>query len=337
MADTDHAYKLLFSHRETVIDLLSAFVPGDWVAHLDYATLERVSEVMVGYDLREREDDAIWRVRWGERWLYIYLLLEFQSSIDRWMAVRVMIYVGMLYQELIKAKEITPQDDLPPVLPIVLYNGESPWTAATDLATLIAPGLPAELQRWQPQVHYLLLDQLRCDDDALAGQQNLVAAIFRLEKSRTLEEMERVLAELVTWLTRPEQTALRRAFVVWIKRVLAPARLPNVDVPHVTELAEMHNMLAERVKAWTEAWKQEGLKEGRKEGRKEGLKEGLKEGHRDGEAKILRKLLSHKFGPLPPWVDERLAKASEAELEHWSERLFESQSLGDIFPDTPAS
>ncbi|MGA7978728.1 MAG: Rpn family recombination-promoting nuclease/putative transposase, partial [Chromatiaceae bacterium] len=87
MAQHDPSYKLLFSHTRMVEDLIRGFVHEDWVAELDFTTLERVSEKSVSVDLRTREDDMIWRLRWGERWLYVYLLLEFQSSVDRFMAV----------------------------------------------------------------------------------------------------------------------------------------------------------------------------------------------------------------------------------------------------------
>lgn len=65
--------------------------------------LERVPDSFVGEDWRGREGDVIWRVRWGERWLYLYLLIEFQSSVDRFMAVRLLTYIGLLYQDIIKA------------------------------------------------------------------------------------------------------------------------------------------------------------------------------------------------------------------------------------------
>jgi predicted transposase YdaD len=80
--DHDHGYKLLFSHPEMVEDLLRGFVREAWVNDLDFATLERVGGGYVSDDLREREDDIVWRVRFGQEWLYVYLLLEFQSSID---------------------------------------------------------------------------------------------------------------------------------------------------------------------------------------------------------------------------------------------------------------
>ncbi len=39
------------------------------------------------------------------------------------MAVRVMVYLGLLYQDLIKTKQLARTGRLPPVLPVVLYNG----------------------------------------------------------------------------------------------------------------------------------------------------------------------------------------------------------------------
>ena len=42
---------------------------------------------------------------------------------------------------------------LPPVLPIVIYNGRQPWTAAEDVAELIAFGGEA-LARYQPSLRY---------------------------------------------------------------------------------------------------------------------------------------------------------------------------------------
>ena len=60
-----------------VEDLLRGFVREEWVNDLDFASLERVGDGYVADDLREREDDIVWRVRLGLDWLYVYLLLEF--------------------------------------------------------------------------------------------------------------------------------------------------------------------------------------------------------------------------------------------------------------------
>ena len=45
---------------------------------------------------------------------------------------------------------------------------------------------------------------------------NLAAAVFRLENSRSPADVRRVVRLLLQWLREPEQTALRRAFTVWL-------------------------------------------------------------------------------------------------------------------------
>jgi hypothetical protein len=241
--DHDHSYKLLFSHREMVADLLQGFVIADWVRAVDFATLERVHSSHISTDLRERDDDILWRVRWQHSWLYVYLLLEFQSTVDKYMAVRIQTYVGLLYEGLMRSGQLTPGGGLPPVVPIVLYNGRGPWTAALDVAELI-DAMPGGLVAYRSRQPYVLIDEARASDSALAAGQNLAAALFRLEQSRTPADVQRVLAALVAWLQDPAHESVRRAFTVWLKRVLLPGRLPTVSIPEVQDLAEMHTMLA---------------------------------------------------------------------------------------------
>ena len=80
----DASYKLLFSHARMVEALLRGFVheAEAWVRQVDFTSLEWVSGSYVSEGLCDREDDMIWRVRWGAAWLYIYLLLEFQATGD---------------------------------------------------------------------------------------------------------------------------------------------------------------------------------------------------------------------------------------------------------------
>ena len=180
----DHSYKLLFSHPEMVVDLLKGFVRQPWVAQCDFATLEKVSGSYVSDDLRDREDDLIWRVRWGDDWLYVYLLLEFQSTVDHFMAVRLLGYLALLYQDLIRVDKLGVGDLLPPVLPLVLYNGERRWQAPLHLDSLIHPA-PTGLDHYRPQLSYLLLDEGSFAPADLSTLNNLVAALFQLENSRT--------------------------------------------------------------------------------------------------------------------------------------------------------
>ena len=203
-SQTDESYKKFFSYPRMVEDLLKGFVHGEWMEKLHFdghgwpsvggatgravfprPTLERVNGSYVTDTFRQRHDDVVWRVRWGDEWLYVYLLIEFQSEVDEFMSLRIMTYVGLLYQDLVQQKQLFQGSLLPPVLPIVLYNGVPRWHAAEDVHDLIVP-MKGGLERYRPHVSYLLIDEGRYANTELTELKNLVAALFRLEKSRNI-------------------------------------------------------------------------------------------------------------------------------------------------------
>jgi hypothetical protein len=257
-------------------------------------------------------------VRWGRDWLYVYLLLEFQSTIDHFMAVRILVYLGLLYQDLIRSDQLTVDGRLPPVLPLVLYNGAKPWDAPQEIGELIVEA-PTGLERYRPQLRYFLLDEGRFSDTELAPLKNLAAALFRLEGSRTPQDVEQVLSALVEWLKSPEQASLRRAFTVWLKRVFLPGRVPGVEFNNLNDLQEVQSMLAERVIEWTEEWKRQGIEKGRQEGRQE------------GEAALLLRLLELRFGPLSETSRAQVRAADAETLLRWGERILTAATLEDVF------
>jgi hypothetical protein len=246
------------------------------------------------------------------------------------MAMRMLVYVGLLYQELIKGGHFSASGKLPPVFPLVLYNGERSWRAAEHTAELIE-ALPGGLVDYRPDLRYLLIDENRYADQALPTTENLAAALFRLENSQAPEELQAMVKTLSQWLYAPEQASLRRAFAVWLKKVLLPARLPGVELPELGDLNEVNTMLAERVKEWTQQWKAQGIQEGIAKGREEGRKEGQK----SGETTMLVKMLELKFGPLPPWANDKIDQADIAEIEQWATNLFSAQTLEAVFHPEP--
>lgn len=325
----DTGYKLLFSDPIIVRDLVQGFIDDAWLAQLDFSTLERVNGQYVTQDMRQREDDVVWRVKSGERWLYLYLLIEFQSSVDRFMALRMMVYVGLLYQDLISQKQLGPDGLLPPVLPIVLYNGESRWRAPTSLAALL-PKVPAFLAPLQPQMEYVLIDEGAYPASALSAlPKNLVAAIFKLEQPQHPAEVQRILAEVLEATKGPEYVQVRRIIALWIRAALNRNRGYPIPLPELDDLQELSVMLSQRIEEWAKAYMASG--------EEKGLEKGLEQGLLKGEARMLGRLLSRRFGELPAWVEQRLNEATEAQLSAWSDVVLDAQSLAAVFAEPPAS
>ena len=198
-------------------DLLWGFVAKRWSHALDFSTLEHRSAVSVSDDLRRRRGDLLWRVRLGGTWLYVQL--EFQSTVDPTMAVRLLTRTELLYQDLLRHGEAAPGGKLPPVLSVALYNGRrSPWTAALELRQTTVP-MGEGLEKYQPTLRYELLDVKEYRTDDLPAR-NLVSVLIGLENSRTVEELERWLGLLLEWVRGPGERELKRAFGAWIRRVL---------------------------------------------------------------------------------------------------------------------
>jgi len=212
----DPGYKSLFSHPRMVEELIRGFLSGDWIERLNFSTLEKIVNTFVSDDLRERHSDVIWRLRLrGEEggWVYLYLLLEFQSTSDPFMAVRLLTYVGLLLEDVIRKERLKPGDRLPAVLPVVLHNAKSRWRAPLRLETLFVP-VPKPLKRYLPRLTYLLLDERRLDLDRPELKRNPTAALFRFETNETLEALPGLYETLNDVLPRKEPE-LRRTVQAW--------------------------------------------------------------------------------------------------------------------------
>jgi len=289
MVNQDKGYKNLFSNKEMVRDLLVQFVDPEIVRELDLDldSMIREHSDFVSDDLRERIDDVVWRVKLKDRTLYLCILVEFQSAEDRWMAVRLLTYVGLLYDDLIK-RRLVDDEGLPPVLPVVVHTGTRRWNAPCALKELSAQ-VSSALSRYAPSLDYLLLDAAAYTDEELSGTDNLAALLFRMEKSRAPEELFEQLRRLDGALRSGGSAHLRRAFSVFLTRVLVPRKTGLADLEETLDLAEVERMIEERRPEWAEHLLKEGEERGMKLGEQRGRRLGADANKRANALRMLDK------------------------------------------------
>jgi Domain of unknown function (DUF4351) len=160
-----------------------------------------------------------------------------------------------------------------------------------------------------PRLRYRLLDMEAVPEDALRGP-NLVALLIRLEGSRTRSGLRTVIRELVAALAGADEGALRRAFVVWLQRVLLPSK-GEEDIPELVDLKEFRAMLIERVEEWNRELEKRGLREGQRE--------------------LILRQLETKFGEIDSRTRARINVARPQSLLKWGERLITAERLSDVF------
>ena len=329
----EHARQQLqaaLSEPRLVADLLRACVPGPW-QEADFGTLERVNASYVDERERQRHDDMVWRLRVGQRWVWVYLLLEFQQTPESHMALRMLGYVALLAQHLVREKQCHDDGRIPLLLPIVLYSGDAPWTAPQQVADLFDVSLPT-LRGYAPQLRYVLLQQRLLARHRVPEQPNLAQTAFELEQSDSLEEVKAVLQALQGWLADEASAPLRRHLSLWLRNWLRRSRL-NATIDTTTAKDDTHLDLLEpamKLHEKIDRWLEEAEARGWQKGAQQGVAQGLTQGRHQGLARAVELQLRLKFGDLPEQVHEWLQTASDDQLERCLEKILSAQTLGEL-------
>jgi hypothetical protein len=307
-----------------VEELVREFVPEALAAGLDFSGLQRVNpKFHIGRrSARRREGDVIWRLPTREGAdIYLYLLMEFQSKSEWWMAVRTQVYEGLLWQQIIDEKKLLPGARLPPLLLLVLYNGVRRWDAPTKTGELIALSPDSALWPRQPRTRYYLLDIGAFPKDELARRSSLAALLFRLEQRHPPEELEQLMGEVIGWFRQHEDfERLRGLFAELVREALAGL---GVKVSVSEDLLEMKTNLS----TLGETWKQQG----RADGLAEGEAKGLVRGRAEGKAEALLCLLVERFGAVAPSWRKRIRGAEQTTIERWFKRAIVAPDVSSVF------
>lgn len=243
---------------------------SDIARHLDLTTLERLPASFVTEHLGQRHADMLWRIQTTDgKWLYWLVLLEFQSTIDRRMALRMMDYTVRILRGLDR-DELGSHGEYPVVLPVVVYNGEQRWNAATDVRDLFAP-VPEELVGYLPRHRYLLIEVQTLDPSILSAD-NVLAMIARFERAQSLGDVKALLVPLADLLDRAAEPKLVESFKAWIGLVVAQRFTPERDYVELqigTEEDRKMTTLIDRARKWGEERDQQCVEKGIERGERD--------------------------------------------------------------------
>jgi predicted transposase/invertase (TIGR01784 family) len=252
----DKSYKTLFSHPRLVEDLITTFVSGDIAKNINFSTLKKLEKHFVSPEYIERESDIIYEVKFKNETVYFYILIEFQSEPDKFMALRMLSYVLLFYQDLIKQKKLKI---LPPIFPIMLYNGDEKWNAPDKLSDLI-DARHISLKPYIPEFKYYKILENEFSAKSLRELDSLSAALFQLENATELN-INKVVSKFISILEKELDSELKRDFIIWLKEKFRRMKL-NIKANTIDELKEALPMFETRIMKAFEKVKLEGKTEG---------------------------------------------------------------------------
>lgn len=139
----DKSYKDLYSNKEVFLDLIKGMLNTPWAKDLKAEDLTLSNNTYIASDYEETESDIVYSATIDGNEVIFYVLLEFQSSVDYRMPLRLFFYISELLREHAKNANHKPYDKdikIPAIIPIVLYNGKTPWDAKVRFRDIVNNG-----------------------------------------------------------------------------------------------------------------------------------------------------------------------------------------------------
>lgn len=326
----DRSLRRLLQDSEYVRGLVQIIAP-DIEAFLDFSRITYEKRSFISKALQERESDVLLSVPFREDTdatdtdvLFIYILIEHQSTVDKTMGFRLLSYMVQIWESQRREWETEkrPENErrLQPILPILFYTGDRPWTTPVSLTTIM--DVPEILERFVPSFDTLFLGVKETEAEALTQSGHPLGWLLRvLQKEHSDEtEISEALADAMSHIASVDEDfapqiaeALRYFVQLIFHRRSLEERDTLVDIirQHIYDHKELETM------AQTTA---EFL-----------IEQGKVEGEAKGKQDAVLKLLQFKFQNVPEVLSREISNTHNlTRLDVLLEQAMTAQSLDEI-------
>lgn len=291
----DKGYQYLLSHKHNLVELLQGFVHESWVKQLDESQIERLDTSFILPNFKKQEADDVYRVSLKGNKVMYYVLLEFQSTVDYQMPIRLLFYMFSIWLYVLKdagAKAKRKSYRLPVIIPIILYNGERPWTASRSFKDIL--DVHEEHGNGLLDFEYIVLDVNRYEKQLLIDNQNFMSSVLLLDQKSSVSEMLTRLKQIADLITSWDEPTVRM-FSTWMKNI-ASRGLDADKQDEVNQLLDqMKPKEAKQMIYNLERTLKNAFKDATKEGELKGELKGELRGKLEGKLEVAKHMLHEGF------------------------------------------
>jgi predicted transposase/invertase (TIGR01784 family) len=227
----DKGYKRLFKNQTIFRQLLETFVTTDWVKDLDFETCERLDKSFISEHYKETASDIIYKIKLKQKEIFIVILVEFKSKVERFTSLGILNYITNFWMDYV---ESTPNVRmLPPVFPILLYNGDPEWTAPLKIDELIDGN--EYLGRYAISFEYFKIAENEYPREVLLRIKNIVSTLFLAE---TYYDIELLINELLEVFEKEEDKTAISLLLNWFAQLSQHDGIPEEDYDKLERIYE---------------------------------------------------------------------------------------------------
>ena len=255
----DAVFKTFLSHPQTARDFMALHLPPALLAICDLSTLRLESGSFVEDDLRPYYSDVLYSLNTSKGDGYVHVLIEHQSSPDRYMAFRLMRYAVAAMQRHLDAGHKA----LPLVIPVLFYQGKrSPYPYSMEWLQLFSdPETASALYSGG----FPLVDVTVIPDEAIM-QHRSMAALTLLQKHIRQRDLKEVLDQLALLMAAEFMTGQQLHALV--NYILQAGETADAGL-FIRELAQRVPQHEDELMTIAQQLEQKGRQEGIREGVKE--------------------------------------------------------------------
>ncbi|HJK87148.1 MAG TPA: Rpn family recombination-promoting nuclease/putative transposase [Candidatus Megaira endosymbiont of Nemacystus decipiens] len=164
---SDALFKSIMENEIAAREFLTEYLPEGFKALIDLSKVKVEKESFVEEDLKRKLSDIVYSIKTKEgEDAFVYVLVESQSSVDYWMALRLWKYSLLLLERHADKKK----NKLPLIAPMLFYNGTKIYNAPKNLWELFTnPAMAKELLTKD----YKLIDLQSMSDDEIKQKKHL--------------------------------------------------------------------------------------------------------------------------------------------------------------------
>ena len=281
----DKGYKRIFSVKKNFLDFIKKYVGFDWMSDLTVDDIELVNKEFVTDQFDTYESDLVYKIhlrglsRESVEEVYIFFLQEMQSKNDFTMPFRLLVYMTAIWMDFFKntdEKRRKRKDyRLPPIIPLVLYNGAPDWTAPLHFKDKVAHS--DMFNGYVCDFEYILINVCKLDRGEIKKRNTLIDNILLADQFRTKEawlENVKDLSDRVRKLSKEDQNLWKDWYEHAFQRVNQELKDKFMELFQNGD-DNMCNSLEQLIMDQVEVGREEGIAVGREEGIAEGIAEGI--------------------------------------------------------------
>lgn len=234
----DSSAKLIFGDPILCAQFLRDFMDIPMLKDVQPEDITDVTNRYVHMFTNERDSDIVKKIyiKSDETPFYLISLIEHKSKVDYNVVMQVFRYMAFIWEDYEKDMEkqhegITKLKGFryPPIIPIVFYDGDENWTAATRLRDRVS--LSDVFKEFIPDYRCLLMQLKDYSSADLMEKNNELSVLFQLDRINNAEDFEEM-KKTVSDKYLEAVTETTPEYLLVIMAQIIGTQLENINVPH---------------------------------------------------------------------------------------------------------